>query len=63
MRARGAGMPGDYQERLKEVEAWIARARTPDERKAYEAIAAIWRKLADAAPPKLPPEPKKPKRR
>jgi len=40
-------MPGNYRERLKEAEAWIARARTPEERKAFEAIADVWRKLIE----------------
>ena len=44
-------MPGAYSERLKEAEALVARARTPEERKAFEEIAAIWRGLLESHTP------------
>ena len=38
-------MPGDYRDRLREAEALVARARTPVERRAFEEIADVWRRL------------------
>jgi len=38
-------VPGDYRDRLREAEALVARARTPVERRAFEEIADVWRRL------------------
>jgi hypothetical protein len=38
-------MTGEYQLKLEHAEALVARSRTPEERKAFEEIANIWRRL------------------
>ena len=40
-------MAGTYRDRAKEADALAARAYSPRERKAFEEIAAIWRRLAE----------------
>jgi hypothetical protein len=55
-------MPGDYRERLKEAEMWVIRARTSQEREAFETIVAIWRRLVEqqTSPPDRPSGPETP---
>jgi len=44
----GALVPGSYDDRLKEAEALAARARTAEERRAFDEIVAVWRRLVAA---------------
>lgn len=36
----------EYEKRAREADEAAARARTPEERKAFQEIAALWRKRA-----------------
>lgn len=40
-------MPAGYLKRASQADAWARRATTPAERKAFEEIAALWRRLAE----------------
>jgi hypothetical protein len=42
-------MPGAYRERAAEAQALARRARTPEERKAFQEIAELWQRLAAQA--------------
>ena len=53
-------MPGNYQDRLREAEALVQRARDAHERQAFEEIANIWRRLAQREPPPSPNSPEEP---
>lgn len=52
-------MPSTYLERAQDAEAQAGRARNEQERKAFEEIAALWKRLAADATKttQSPPEP------
>lgn len=52
-------MTETYVQRAQDAEALAKSARTPEERRAFRDIAAIWRRLAEqqAEPAAEPPEP------